>query len=257
MKNLSDITKLVSDFISQSPLNIVNEHGNMKIYGTPLVGIASADDSLFEGLKGEQVVGPHHMSPQEWLPGAKSVVSVFLPYTDTVRKSNYIQGYPSTEWLYGRYEGEACNKALRRFLEERFNDLGVNAVAPMDDPRYKIIDRRSNWSERHAAFIAGLGTFSLNRSVITRKGSAGRFGSVITDMELEATPRLYSELYEYCTMCNACIDRCPVGAITETGKDHRICHGFLDETLAKHTPRYGCGKCQTAVPCECSIPGTI
>jgi len=35
----------------------------------------------------------------------------------------------------------------------------------------------SSWSERHAAYAAGLGTFSLNDALITPKGIAHRLGS--------------------------------------------------------------------------------
>lgn len=32
-------------------------------------------------------------------------------------------------------------------------------------------------------------------------------------------------------------------------------YAFLDHTLELFSPRYGCGKCQTAVPCESCRPG--
>ena len=35
----------------------------------------------------------------------------------------------------------------------------------------------SAWSERHAAYVAGLGTFSLTRALISERGMAGRYGS--------------------------------------------------------------------------------
>ena len=116
------------------------------------------------------------------------------------------------------------------------------------------MDLRSNWSERHAAFIAGLGTFSLNRSLVTALGSAGRLGSVIADIELEATPRGYEQVDEYCTKCGICIQRCPPEAVSEGGKDNAVCMRFLEEVLLRHKPRYGCGKCQPDVPCESGIP---
>ena len=44
------------------------------------------------------------------------------------------------------------------------------------------------------------------------------------------------------------------------GKDHGVCHSYVkDGWLPPHGPnrvvRYGCGKCQVAVPCERGIPG--
>jgi len=64
----------------------------------------------------------------------------------------------------------------------------------------------------------------------------------------------HKEVYEYCNDCGACIRRCPADAITKDGKDHAPCDNFLDAIRTKFAPRYGCGKCQTAVPCETKIP---
>jgi epoxyqueuosine reductase QueG len=81
-----------------------------------------------------------------------------------------------------------------------------------------------------------------------------RIGSVITDLFLEPTVRPYSAVDEYCSMCMVCVKRCPAMAIDEKGKKHGPCSDFLDETARLYRPRYGCGKCQTKVPCEGAIP---
>ncbi|MDR3200897.1 MAG: 4Fe-4S binding protein, partial [Spirochaetales bacterium] len=107
------------------------------------------------------------------------------------------------------------------------------------------------------AYACGLGTFSLSRGLITKKGVAGRFGSVITSLAIPATGRPYSGLYDYCTNCGACLRNCPVRAISrENGKDHVPCSRFLNKTRAENAPYYGCGKCQTATPCETGIPAS-
>ncbi|MDD4238871.1 MAG: 4Fe-4S binding protein [Desulfotomaculaceae bacterium] len=251
---LHTIKEKIDDFVLNSPQNIVNELEMMRMYDQPLVAVAGAHDALWEKLKEPEVVGSQHLSPQEWLVGAKSVISYFLPYTQRIRRSNCSEGFPSAEWLYGRYEGEMFNNALCGFVVEMIERAGGRAIAPSIDKRLAVVNRRSNWSERHVAFIAGLGTFSLNRSMITSLGSAGRFGSVIVDFASAPTKRLYKEVDEYCTKCGACIDRCPPRAINENGKDNGICLHFLDEVLERYKPRYGCGKCQTAVPCEDKNP---
>jgi len=52
-----------------------------------------------------------------------------------------------------------------------------------------------------------------------------------------------------------CAENCPANAITvENGKDHYKCHAFVNKTGEKYKPRFGCGKCQTGVPCESRIP---
>lgn len=247
---IEDIKAKVDGFVLNSPQNIVNELEMLRIWDPPLIGVASADDELWKRLKEPDAVGPQHLSPQEWLTGAKAVVSYFLPFTKRIRHSNRSMGLPSTEWLYGRIEGEMFNDALRSFLVGLVEKAGGQAIAPALDKRFAVVNRRSNWSERHVAFVAGLGTFSLSRSLITSLGSAGRVGSVIVDFALEPTPRLYQAVDEYCIKCGACIDRCPPRAIDEHGKDNEVCSRYVSETLTRYKPRYGCGKCQTAVPCE-------
>lgn len=249
------IYTIISNFSEQSHLNKIEEKGIEKIYEEPLIGIADADDYLFEKLKDTEVVGPNHKSPKEWLKNAKSVITYFLPFSSQIRKANHKPGLPASEWLYGRIEGEECNKGLLQHLVKEINNFGEEAIAPMLDFNFTEEAVTSNWSERHVAFAAGLGTFGLSKSLITRKGCAGRYGSVVTTMKLDFTPRKYENIYEYCTMCGICISRCPAGAIKKEGKDNLICKQYFDEKIyPKYFPYYGCGKCQTAVPCETTNP---
>jgi epoxyqueuosine reductase QueG len=225
----------------------------LRIFDKPLFGVASADDPLFGELKKASVVGWHHLLPTEWLSSGKSVISYFLPFTKRVREANRLMGLPAKEWLYGRIEGERFNMALREFIVHQFIKERHEALAPALDHRHTVTDRRSNWSERHIAYIAGIGTFSLSCSLITRLGSAGRLGSVVVSAEIAPTPRPYRSLYEYCSNCGCCISRCPPLAITEHGKDHVVCSDYLDRIKIRYSPRYGCGKCQTGVSCESQI----
>ncbi|MDO8955233.1 MAG: hypothetical protein Q7W38_00070 [Deltaproteobacteria bacterium] len=60
-------------------------------------------------------------------------------------------------------------------------------------------------------------------------------------------------------LCKKCIQRCPAGAVTEAGHDKIKCKAYLEIT-AKYVKAnfgfkgYGCGFCQTGVPCESKIP---
>jgi len=81
-------------------------------------------------------------------------------------------------------------------------------------------------------FVAGLGTFSLNRSLITAHGSAGRIGSIVVDVAIDPTKRQYTAIDEHCTKCGACILRCPPLAINEQGKNNAVCSDCLSRVLS-------------------------
>jgi epoxyqueuosine reductase QueG len=56
-------------------------------------------------------------------------------------------------------------------------------------------------------------------------------------------------------MCGVCAQNCPAQAISlQSGKDHVLCRRFLDKVTEENLSYHGCGKCQTAVPCESRIP---
>lgn len=267
-----DKEKLISaggNFVDSAPENVIGESAaiepgvvGLRIFERPIFGFADAHDPLFEGLRAPEAVGSGFMPPDEWLCGAASVFSFFLPFTEEVKKSNVAEHSEiSPEWLHGRIEGQKLILLMSQYLTELLRAEGFEAVSPAADGRFKTFRNReglvfsSCWSERHVAYISGLGTFGLSKGLITEKGVAGRFGSIITTARFEPTKRTYTGLYDNCTNCGACAKRCPVGAIDpKTGKDHVKCSEFLNTTKEKYAPRYGCGKCQTAVPCQSRIP---
>nr|MDD6335056.1 4Fe-4S binding protein [bacterium] len=247
-------------WLAQSAQNRLPEGG--AIFDAPLFGVADAGDGLFDVFRREGVIGPHFIGPRQWLEGAQSVISVFLPFSAQVKKSNLAGEDPSAPWLYGRIEGQQLIGAFTRHLLDGLKQAGWQAMAPSLDAGFQADTTAvftSNWSERHAGFAAGLGTFGLSRNLITARGAAGRMTSVITMAPWPADTRPYGEaVYAYCTRCGACIRRCPVGAITlEQGKAHAPCSARLEDTRARYAPRYGCGKCQVGVPCQDGIPSPI
>ena len=261
------------------------EYNNLKIlpgfaFDTPSVGFSRGDDPLYAFYK-DHIDHDFYRLPSEWLasvyvhdfdPARVSIISWFLPQTeDTKRKSRETTDCPPMEWTANRVHGEECNRQLAKALEQHLTELGYEAVAPMVSDQFSWGDsekfvKMSNWSERHTAHISGLGTFGLCDGLISKRGKAGRYGSVIVYAPLEATERTYTEYNEYCMAkngCTACIQRCPAGAITaEGGHDKRKCMQYHSEVIEKiDHERYGydgyavCGLCQTGVPCESCIPG--
>lgn len=267
---LNTLCGKLTDYIAAAPENrvqasyaIAPELVGLPLYDAPLLAVGDAADPAFAALKKAEAVGPWFRTPEEWLPGARRVISFFLPYSEAVTRSNYAGAEPSAMWLHGRIEGNAFLAQVSRWLQTRLEDAGYAAVVPALDSAMRIAEKptepggmaySSNWSERHVGWVCGLGTFGLSRGLITEKGMAGRIGSLITTAELPITTRPYTDLYEYCTHCGACIRRCPAGAISESGKVHEPCSDYLAETRQRYAPRYGCGKCQVKVPCMAGIP---
>ena len=280
------IEEAIREFVRTSPLNRLESFGGVPIFDEPLIGFADGDDPLFEQFK--KVVHESHLPPREILgrhleeklktaspaPAHVSVISFVLPVSEETRTSNAREKEgPSLRWNHTRWKGQEFIQVLSRHLVSFLEERGANAVAPDLTPHFKMIRLQdgyaSTWSQRHAAFAAGLGTFSLSDAFITSRGSAMRCGSVVTDLKLEPSPRPYAGHLENCLFyatgkSGVCIDRCPRGAISERGHDQRRCNEILFKDQkpwleGAHGPGYigqyaGCGLCQTGVPCESRIP---
>ncbi|THF65242.1 epoxyqueuosine reductase [Pseudothauera rhizosphaerae] len=258
-----DVAAFLAGLVRDDPRNAIPESGHPPIWEAPLVHVAAADDPLWETLKQPDVVGPLHRSPGEWLAGARSVIVYFLPYTTVLRRGYPKKSFfPSLEWVSGRRNGEVFNNVTRRALVRLVERHGGRAVAPSNEEDYRAEKMRPMWSERHAGFIAGLGTFGIHGALITEKGCSGRMGSIVTDLELAPTPRPYSDIYEYCPYpssgkCGACIPRCPADAIAPQARDNQKCVVHGRDTVGEHFRPWGyhsCGHCLTWLPCVDRIP---
>ena len=268
---LKDLKELFASCTGNTvPAGKALEHcEGLVIFEEPVFGVSRADDPIYRTFKEKEVIGDNFLLPAEWLAEARSVISFFLPFTETVKRSN--RGEPektSPEWLHGRIEGQALITEFTNRIKRYFEVRGSKACVPATDPRFAVrttalpeddpkgVHIASNWSEWHVAYASGLGTFSLTRGLITVKGVAGRFGSVIVSEEIGPDERPYTGVYDYCSRCGACIRRCPAGAISlEGGKNQIRCKAWMDLMKKRYAPRYGCGKCQIGVPCESGIPG--
>jgi epoxyqueuosine reductase len=270
------IVNEIRSFVEGSPLNRMAGAEKDIYFDEPLVQFAAGDDPLFAEYK--SVIGPEHLYPREALlqlsgagpaaiPERVSVISWILPIAEPTRRSNRAgTRLPSRYWSHTRYYGELLNEALRKHMVEFLQAMGYAAAAPALPGVVKVFRNEkgmySNWSERHMAYAAGLGTFSLSDGFITERGIAHRCGSVVTALELPASPRTANGPYANClaytgVKCVACIGRCPAGAITEKGHDKIRCQAYLrdigyrpQEAYDVNKSVFGCGLCQTKVPCE-------
>lgn len=273
------IKEEIKAFARNSSLNQIPTMDNQTIYDEPLVQFADGDDPLFAEYK--TIVHPTHLTPREAmakalnrnsedLPAHLSIISWILPFTSKIREANRRHKLtPSRFWLSAYWYGEKFNNVVREHVVKLLTEMGYLAVAPVIQPYFKMELSKekgyhSNWSERHIAYAAGLGSFSLSDGFITERGIAHRCGSAVTDLALPVSSRTAKSPYSNClfyinSKCKACITRCPAGAITENGHDKRKCQEYikvkfyhlLKELTAEEE---SCGLCQTKVPCEFRNP---
>lgn len=270
---------IINEYVMKSPDNSLQNEEHDRAWNPALVGYAKGDDPIFEFFKND--IGPFLWTPWEIFskkfpdsdvtPQDLTVISWILPQTEATKRDNRSrENLPAERWIRSRNYGEAFNVKLAHHVVEQLRERGFDSVAPaqssewawQESGRYGLA---SNWSERHIAYAAGLGTFSLCDGLITAKGKAMRCGSVVSRIDIPATPRKYEKHNSYCLFfsmggCKKCIKRCPNEAITEKGHDKSKCREFLFEKVAPYSKAtfgmesYGCGLCQTGVPCESGIP---
>jgi epoxyqueuosine reductase len=279
MQPAFDPLAILTELIAADAGTCFDDAPSTRMYDAPIVAVAAAGDAMFSRLK--QVIGPFYWTPQEAMSlaaptaTAVSVICWCLPISAAARAANQREKQlPARAWSYVRTFGEELNNRLRSGMEQRLRALGFAAVAPAVLSQNTIAERPpaglcSCWSERHTAFVAGLGTFGLSGGLITVRGIAHRLGSVVTDAKLAATARPYGDdPFAWCLRlkdgtCGACIRRCPVNSIGEdlARRDKLVCQRYYAETikaqradLFRWSGHYGCGLCQTGVPCENRIP---
>jgi epoxyqueuosine reductase QueG len=273
------VTSLVVDLVEQSPQNSLGFEDGEPAWDKPLVGFSRGDDPLYRFFK--QDIGHFYWLPEEVFnsifkerPTAGdrlTVISWILPQTRKTKSDHRKQTtYPSERWGRSRQYGEDFNNFMRRHMAESLCQAGFSALAPMLVPTFKRENSikygyASSWSERHAAFVAGLGTFGLSDGLITPVGKAIRCGSVIAEIDIDPDPRSYQNPNEYCLFyydgsCRKCADRCPAGAISELGHDKVKCCDYIRNITTPYSEREyaikidNCGLCQVKVPCESGIP---
>jgi len=271
--------KLIGDFIETSPENSLADGTGEKAWTEFLVGFAGGADPIFQDYKVH--VGDFHWTPEEIFNDTfadqkvkaeeLTVISYILPQTEATKNDNReASKRPSERWARTRIFGEKFNTSLHQHLAKSFLEAGIQALVPTLTPTWKVhmstkFGFASSWSQRHAAYAAGLGTFGLCDGLITSKGKAMRAGSIIVRAQIPPTPRPYTDHRAYCLFyskgeCKECIPRCPVGALSEEGHDKVKCRKFLAEVTAPYVKEhfkfdgYGCGLCQTGVACESGIP---
>ena len=175
--------------------------------GISLIGFASADrweDPPFRPWM------PAEFYPQNVMPGTRSVIviglPVNLPILETTPSVLYHELYRTINGLLDQY-----TYRIALFLEnEGHSAAGItrDGYASLDVLRERPI---AAFSHRHAAYLAGLGTFGLNNTLLTKRyGPRVRFASILTNVIITPDDPLDEVL---CIHCMRCVRHCPVNAI--------------------------------------------
>ena len=247
------IRESVTEFIAEYP----QRFGTATKWREPLVAFADAADPLFAQLK--KIVVRTHALPGDVLPGARTVVCWFVPFTRELGRLNYKDAYAHESWAVAYVETNRMLAELSTHVAALLEAEGAQcAVLPPTHNYYpkKLV---SDWAHKSVAYIAGLGRFGLNRQIITEQGCCGRLGSLVTTAGAAPTPRPHQEhcLFLHDGSCAKCVQRCPVQCLTKQDYDRHACQKRLREN-EKMYEYVGladvCGKCVASLPCSYRIP---
>ncbi len=276
------ITSLITDYVAESPANSIRNAENEKAWDEPLVGFSGGDDPIYQFFKED--IGSFYWTPLEIFnlsfpeisvrPDELSVISWVLPHTESIKADlRNKTGTPSEKWIRARFYGGQFIDELSLHVADTLTKSGHPAVVPALSKMFNTTTTKSeryglatSWSERHAAYASGLGTFGLCDGLITPKGKAIRCASVVAQISVPPSQRPYKDHHAYCLhyargTCGMCIRRCPGDAVTKSGHDKMACakqcmatYEYANKQLGLSKGAYGCGFCQTGVPCESKIP---
>lgn len=176
---------------------------------------------------------PKGYTPEELLPGARSVVVVAVRIPNGVLQSNLMP--LDTTYAFGTFGYVHLNRLLNsityeiaQFLEDRgciSLPLGACGAARCHRESYEAGKTFSPlhgiFNLKRAAILAGVGQRSRSGLVATpHQGLRVRLGAVITTADLVANPMI--EGIPCPPGCRICVDACPMKAITTEGHVNHV-----------------------------------
>lgn len=251
------LRSLLEHYVSEYPA----QTGERNIWRKPLMATAKADER-FDILP--RIAAQDHALPRDLLSSARSVVVFFVPFFKALAVENHKGDVPCRNWGLAY---ESTNRLINRACEHirnYFEDLGFKAESTPATHNFDHVKLVARWSHKHLGYLAGLGRFGVNAQLITPSGCAGRLGSLVTDAELGDSPLIKENelcLHRNGYKCLACVKRCPIGAVSESGIDRKRCWQRLNDNIDRTEELAGlentthvCGKCQVLVPCSLKAP---
>jgi epoxyqueuosine reductase len=202
---------------------------------------------LFGAMRFTMAIPEISCHPESLLPGARSVISVARCYWQPEEPLEPGEG------RLARYTWDDAYAGLREDLDALGRWLGGS---------YRVLVDANQHVDREAAARSGVGFYGKNTMLITRRhGSYVVLGTLVTDVDLEATPALEAD----CGDCRLCVDACPTGALDEPGTlDATRCLSHTtqapDSVPVEHRAAlgaqvYGCDICQDVCPWNSGVAG--
>lgn len=239
--------------IEKTICRVIREMDIEHLFGEPIFGYSAADDPQYAALS--EIVKDEILLPREIMPSAQTVVSFYIPFTRQTVQANRKAETSAREWAlsYSRCNdiiNEACEHVIAELIAQGCQAATFRATYGFDAETF-----HTAWPHKSAAVISGVGKFGKNRLVITRKGCAGRLGTIFVEDKLEPTPPIEEELclaYQG-KHCDACVKNCPVMALTEHDIAKHPCYDRCLEQLERYPDIPSCDSCGKCSLGPCAI----
>jgi len=252
--------KQIINTIKLSVSDYEKKYNLSNMWKEPLVGIISAGDERIKILK--TAVSDEHFMPFDIFPDAKSIVSFFIPFHESIVEGNIGGELASEAWAKAYVKTNDLIGEINSNISGLMGKNGYKAGKIPATHNFDAVKLISNWSHRHIACLAGLGTFGINNMLITKNGCCGRFGSIIINCELSGYFRT-GGIKEKCLHktnrnCGICQTRCTAGAWENDAYNRKLCYEQCLKNAEYHKEAgYAdvCGKCLVGLPCSTREPG--
>lgn len=247
----------ISQLIESYVLDYRNKKDVISEWKKPIVKFANTNDKGFKRLK--ESVGENHLMPDNLIKNSKSVITYFLPFNENIAISNVNGKNSSKEWSVAYIETNQLISDLNNYIKEYLERKGYQCSLIPATHNFDEETLMSQWSHRHIAEIAGLGTFGLNNMLITEAGCCGRVGSIVSTIELIPSKKISAEncLYKLNGSCGICVNKCSFDALTFEGFNRKRCYEIClmnDEYHSGLGVTDVCGKCCVDLPCSFTNP---
>ncbi len=237
-----------------------DECGRQTKFKEPLIAYANTSEPVFD-MYYDNGFCKH---PRKVYNAARAIIVFFLPYTDDIVESNMNSETPSLEWVQAYHDSTWAIMKVHASVQAELNRFGRLSSICNTPSDWNHSHFGPEWNFKIAANVAGMGDFGPAGCIMTEAGPAGRFGAILTDVNLVPdrdfgfnntesrgnSPEMFDVYKLY--MRNACyegdvnealIEVCPARAITKDGINRKACQEYCGTIFANVPTPDICGKC--------------